>query len=132
MKLESQITSQDLSERLRDLGVKQLGTFYWRRQGGGPWSIATAEELAGAAEFVFAPTVAELGEMLPSWVSVGLRADQKYRLSIWPEEIGWITWYGGDRVILNKSEADSRALALIHLLEKKLITVEEVNARLSA
>ena len=127
MKLESQITARELSERLRDLGVKQLGTFYWRQQEGGPWSIATAEELAGAAEFVFAPNVAELGVTLP-FNAIGQRIEAKTPY--------WVHYFEEDNLTGRNfdamTEADARAKMLIHLLEQKLITVEEVNARLSA
>ena len=135
MKLESQITARELSERRRDLGVKRLGTLYWRRQDGGPWSIATADELAGAAEFVFAPTAAELIAALPSCVNVNafLRIEKGWVMA---SEVEWSVSYRKNGEIIYGFQwlpaAECSAKMLIFLLEKQIITVDEVNTGLGA
>lgn len=125
MKLENQVVSLELAKRLKELGVKGSSVFWWLNLADG-WKVLYYDF---ASEYdpinpIQAWTVAELGEMLPETVSSGK------------------TWGGGYRALFVSdahkiihqedapTEADARAKMLIHLLENKLITVEEVTARL--
>lgn len=80
MKLESQVTSLELSKRLKELGVKQESYFWWNIVDEKLYSGREIEVFAtdGYVEgdvlwlsnFISAFTVAELGETLPSEIEV--------------------------------------------------------------
>lgn len=142
MKLEHQVVSLELSQKLKELGFEQESLFYWQ-QGNlflpddkeiqNDWKVG----IFGAfndKEFISAYTVAELGEMLPEILPVKGRAtdyDTDYSLSISKLEnrCTWEICYcgGGDcgcygnKIIEEKTEADARAKMLIYLKENKLI-----------
>lgn len=120
MELEKQVVSLELAKKLKELGVKQDSYFWWVREdlkrtesNENPWMLwdetAISEyETGKEIDWVSAFTVAELGEMLP------------------PVCIEGETIVAGKWQIDSFSataEADVRALALIHLLENKLITL---------
>ena len=114
MKIEQQVTSLQISQRLKELGVPQESFF--------SWSTLDNELIYGGVKseiLISAFTVAELGEMLPSniscyktggdnWVCNPLEGAIPDTLS---EQIWGIT------------EADARAKCLIYLLENNLITL---------
>ena len=125
MKLEQQVTSLELSQKLEKLGVKQESLFYWYIN---PWNEAVG--LADKKEIKIRPelkevfsayTVAELGEMLKegmlgSWKTYNKGWSCKYEYEDDdPEPIAEVG--GGD------TEANARAKMLIYLLENKLITL---------
>lgn len=126
MQLEKQVTSLELSKKLKELGLKQESLFYWHI------SYETVSEEYGQdyIPYIFyhkdesrhgfvgggnysAFTVAELGEMLP-----------EYSHS-WKVENQWIcslkTIPSGNPTISAETEADARAKMLIYLLENNLI-----------
>lgn len=129
MKLENQVTSLELSKKLKELGVRQESLFYWTQIQSPEWSIRQHSELDEVVEggdgwtyleeglyrecVYSAFTVAELGEMLPKALiqyetfTTGHRA----------------IWNHGEHTELENTEADARAKMLIYLLEKKLITL---------
>ena len=125
MKLESQVCSLDLSKRLKELGVAARGYFKWHFDPHHTWELCRSIEGWGGPEFA-AFTVAELGVMLPA--------------NAWSNKDNVKGWkateaFYDDRRIHDEraeTEADARAKMLIHLIEQKLVTVEEVNARLEA
>lgn len=132
MKLESQVCSLKLANRLRELGVLQESYFYWATPAIG--TVAKLEpkhvksKSAQWAKWPSAFSVGELGEMLP----------EEYITRKNPEGGGWQAWEleeglydksGGH--ILGKTEADARAKVVIYLIENKIVSVDEINARLT-
>ncbi len=156
MKIEKQITSLKLSKKLKELGVKQESYWYWVKhdendpkypdkndtnfelllaeQGidsddeGREWTVKS-EALKNNSEFwevYSAFSVAELGEILPSWVKV---ENKIYFLEITKlEEDGWEINYlvpfnnrGFGGIVSAKLEANARAKMLIYLIEKRRI-----------
>ncbi len=140
MKLENQITSLELSKKLRELGVKQESLFYWTqektpknpnlheygyKQIDMPWVCMYSKQSELSASSVFeeysAYTVAELGELLPQYiVHDGLSCElQIIRSSVW-------RFYYGGKILMtagnDDTEANARAKMLIYLLENNLIT----------
>ena len=128
MKLKNQVVSLELAKRLRELGVKQEGYFWWAcaknyPANGNTWKLS--EKMAFYGDNVAAFTVAELGGMLPR-LSISMSvaegaepkwvATSKHDVEEHPE---W-EWKGHHRA---DTEADARAKMLIYLLENKLIEV---------
>lgn len=134
MKLEQQVSSLELSKRLKELGVKQESYFsfvQWKditqkieimdsdmieidRRDRPQWNILCS-----------AFTVAELGEMLPrsymsmkpDWLTT--RKGEKYGCC---DVVRYIKdGCGFDNGFLADTEADARAKMLVYLLENKLI-----------
>jgi len=152
MKLENQVCSLEQAKKLKELGIKQdslisffgdetprlmdncaVGVEY------GPWIyLDTTEPANNQAEslrqdiqntipLAAAFTVAELGVMLPSETLTIRRGSEDSEFPNWEWENeshqnGWGTF---------NTEAQARADHLIMLLEKKLITRDEVNQRLN-
>lgn len=70
MKLEQQVTSLEISKKLKELGVKQESLFWHTRISDTPdgrqdWLLRDTQWGQGALEEYSAFTVAELGKMLP-------------------------------------------------------------------
>lgn len=139
--LEQQVTSLEISKRLKELGVKQESLFYWSRvnydkvlweilRDGGYISKIGEEEVPHFSAF----TVAELGEMLPCEITPPdvMGEKQKTRnvqFDFWEEQVN--DFYQIKRVyrvsvgsiqFKADTEADARGKMLIYLLENKLIT----------
>jgi len=137
MKLEQQVCSLELAQKLKELGVKQESEFHWRvtepnhesALPGGPFlldkSYLPYDSKMVSAFSAF--TVAELGEMLPTFCE--LEGTNRV-FNCWKEPQGWQCAYCphsgvGDWGLKEaKTEADARAKMLIYLLENKLISVE--------
>ncbi len=142
MKLENQVTSLEISKKLKELDVKQESYFYWidivgyenRKVHLGQYPKGwidkggTLDSYWGSDDYVSAFTVAELGEMLPDklhedwWLMFSFdKGGRKYDVSYvrWNNEGGLNTQWQerGD------TEADARGKMLIYLLENKLITL---------
>jgi hypothetical protein len=115
MKLEQQVTSLELSKKLKELGVKQESFFYWALRQDVSWICAQGK---GWSDSVSAFTVAELGEMLPEEYVLPYRMDSDNgRWRCYPIE-------DDEDLFLAEAdiEADARAKMLVYLLENKLIT----------
>ncbi len=126
MKIEEQVTSLELSKRLKELGVKQESYFSHDLTRG---LIANSKYVASHSqlEWISAFTVAELGEMLPDFIE-----SENQILCLIQKKVKE-TWYvryeyqnkHSIRAIVNfqeNSEANARAKMLVYLLENKLIT----------
>lgn len=142
MKLEQQVVSLELAQKIKELGVKQKESlFQWvdcklnEDENGktrNHWAIFTTDdygkdpqspmtELPEWYDFedfdygkcIPAFTVAELGELLPKNVSFPI--PQR-------EAKGWI-WRNEDGNHFIDTEANARASLLIHLLENNFITL---------
>jgi len=110
MTIEQQVTSMELSEHLKKLGVTQESYFMWEGIMADVnkmrWTVKKFRENGNPARCA-AFTAAELGEMLRPHL----------RKEIWLPEIR-------DRMndaIYMRDEANSRAKMLIYLIENKLV-----------
>jgi hypothetical protein len=139
MKLEQQVTSLELNNKLKELGVKQESLYYWwiplqEKEymrinksipiGGigkphlNTWNVSKDLKKFGDkySEGVSAFTVAELGEMLP----FGFASHKRH------DDIWWCfnnrrNWDLVKESFHADTEADARAKMLIYLIENKLI-----------
>ena len=126
MKLEHQIVSLELANKLKELGVKQESLFYWYESnhsivasdiGKLFWYVTYKDDTALRNEKrVSAFTVAELGEMLPDFYETYRNGNPDIGWSCREKAMSEIYTFG-------KTEADARAKMLIYLLENKLITL---------
>lgn len=130
MKLEQQVISLELAQKLKSLGVKQESVWWWYM---GELYRDNPNYKSHAVYSAF--TVAELGEMLPKTLNEnGL----DYELCCFYQNHLWCVMYmriiqggknGGaermDNVEIEEAdtEADARAKMLIYLLENKYIVV---------
>jgi hypothetical protein len=146
MKLEDQVTSLELSKKLKELGVVQRSVFFWHTSPIKPGlqvlshaiNVGDIHECAMSNEFS-AFTVAELGEMLPrelTHVEKGYKRDYEITLKFgtnmrecWYEDDQggycpcncgdyYSQTYFGDEA---NTEVDARAKMLVYLKENKLI-----------
>lgn len=140
MKLEQQVCSLELAQKLKELGVKQESYFAWNKFGSGEkgddfeWSIKPVSEYRLASDRnCSAFTVAELGEMLPKEVNIPFkngkpRAQNNVLKSYFgigrTPQVIYAKTQGNEYIhIKEDTEADARAQMLIYLLENKLITL---------
>ena len=153
MKLEEQVTSLELSKKLKELGIKQNSLFWWSREHQKDLHKITFSysvfETADPEPHISAFTVAELGEMLPktikfpkagdkrSWQDVSHLSKKEIEemryvglLSI-SKPTDWTVLYQG-YIILgsdikadthDKTMANAMAKMLIYLIENKLIKI---------
>lgn len=118
MDLEKQVCSLELSQKLKELGVKQESLFWWvislttnyhiSYTGGDTNLLPTKRN-----DFFSAFTVAELGEIL-----------KKANCQITSHYVGgkgWLCDMSNWPLYVEKTEADARAKMLIYLLENKII-----------
>ena len=114
MNLKEQVTSLELSKKLKELGVEQNSIFWWVNYTSGKedWDLKFSKQRL-ASEFISAFSVAELGEMLQEWKNL--------RLDSTKDSNGWsIAKNETDRIYAD-TEADARGKMLIYLLENNLI-----------
>jgi hypothetical protein len=139
MKLESQVVSLSLAQRLKELGVEFPDShFVWQLGLGTPF-LRCSVERGQSYTYVDAPTVAELGEMLPYFVVQESSSQNTFgQLQMWKDASGGFgVLYDGlsltkedGHEVFDKSEADARAKMLIYLLEQKLVTARDINERI--
>ena len=126
MNIENQVCSLELSKRLKELGVKQESVFWWRwwipRQGStyihDGWKLNIykgSNTEADQHKAISAFTVAELGEMLPTWFDSAKRQNDD-----------WVCRFMELRTdkkhhSFGKTDSEARAKMLIFLLENKLM-----------
>lgn len=132
MELEKQVTSIDLSNKLKKLGLTKP-SIYFR-----DWTGAKEDEIEQNPEPLYnldnvnCYTVAELGEMLPKTENiVTMYLGNGYVQTAIQGDIdlgeGLATRWGAvGKCILGDTEADARAKMLIYLLENKLMGVDYV------
>ena len=144
MELEKQVwqvSSLALSEKLRDLGVKQKSVFEWYCQVGGiildtdvrgKWILRLADKNIGLGERVAAFTVAELMELMPEKITKKLDEfnEVEWQLVITKELVGYAElyrhypdecfFYHNSCQLLYKTTADRLAAMLIYLIENGL------------
>lgn len=118
MKLEDQVCSLELAQKLRDLGVEQYGLWTWCCIDGA-WSVewSQSNEPIKASNIATAFTVAELGEMLPDKYAVPRKGYE-------PDADAYLWGISLEAAIITAfTEADARAKMLIYLIENKLVSV---------
>lgn len=128
MNLKDQVSSIELSKRLKELGVKQKSIFYWVRVG---LNVVTCEEnwkVEGLIHnlevmppnYISAFTVAELGNILPRIILYkGVSGFLQIYKSVDDDWICDYSSYLGKSLFkssLNESESNARAEMLIYLL----------------
>lgn len=133
MNIESQVTSLELSKRLKELGVKQESLFYWEllpahesTSGKEEWTLEYGKN---HSDTFSAFTVAELGNLLPYMIQ-DIEFDEVF-LHFRKDEDGWNCWYEGQleggkeyifhEVFVADNEVDCRAKMLVYLLKNKFI-----------
>lgn len=126
MKLEQQVTSLELSKKLKELGLPQTAHF-----GHIAGCIMAFPEttLIDCSAF----SVAELGEILPPYIFEAEHGHFHQLQSQKTEEGEWEVFYIyhwhetdhfiGEDVFQAETEADARAKMLIYLIENKLIKI---------
>lgn len=118
MKIESQVTSIEISKRLKELGVKQESLFVWVKGFPNRLEMRDTDDSKKWSDIRMfsAFTVAELGEMLP--------------IDFWTQKVqegGWKTKEIFSRhnsiapMYFEETEADARGKLLIYILENKLL-----------
>lgn len=141
MSINWQVSSLEWSRKLKELGVVQDSIFYWMQNGKWDWYLSfrpTKSTYPDVSGGVSAFTVSELGVALPKSIPGKNRDtlffEQGYNgkgeplfnftasetEEYYAEQIG----FEGD------TEANARSAMLCHLLENKIISLEEVNERL--
>lgn len=132
MKLENQVTSLELSKRLKELGVKQDSLFWWCHSEQKnfqtvevPFHIIFGQDGWVKDFLVAAFTVAELGEMYGDVMNSLPRGGEVLMSAKYDGEwrCGVNRGRGKHALFSAATEADARAKTLIYLLENKLITL---------
>jgi hypothetical protein len=114
MKLEDQVVSLKLANKLKELGVKQESHFMWKYDES--YYLVATNSRCGTGKGIAASafTVAELGEMLPFGIA--------YALVTMKGETHWnIEVQGIKTRTVADTETDARAKMLICLIENGLI-----------
>ena len=145
MTIESQVASLELCQKLKELGYPQESLFCWVPN---PPSYVESYRLRSMAErgtygrdvYISAPTVAELGEMLPwkiekLWTSPNKTEIRDWYLDIYKHDfekrVGdtnkWNVVYSSNQInfihLADQTEANTRAKMVIYLLENKFVTL---------
>lgn len=133
MKLEQQVVSLELAQKLKELGVKQESLYYWATfdvDEEAPAEIIDAYTRKAKSWFIgencySAFTVAELGEKIRKQEKYGMPIYDTYHKQwysgYWDDECNEQANYWID--ISADTEADARAKMLVYLLENNLITL---------
>lgn len=137
MKLEQQVCSLELAERLKELGVKQESLFCWKHNTLSPdgpineWVISQFPGRMSSDYFIAAFTAAELGEMLPPEINGFVFRHEKYRdkqiplATVTRHSVGYYELGHEDEIRFEARYGDSDtevyARMLIYLLENKLV-----------
>lgn len=132
MDIEQQVPTLELCRKLEELGYPQEGLFWWSGDDRS-WSISGSVSGFGAAiegssyvyeskEICLAPTVAELGEWLPTNTQVKLNWRQGHAIATRNIlKFGNNIENEGNMTIVERTEANARAKMLIWLAENKYV-----------
>lgn len=125
MNLESQVTSLELSKRLKELNVKQESLFYWcaiSSENPHPCYVDTMQESSELSAF----TSSEIIEMLPKYITKDNTEFYYLQYPSWHCD-KWIITYGNSferwksKEQEDVSEVNARAKMLIYLIENGMI-----------
>lgn len=124
MELSKQVTSLEISKRLKELGVKQESVWYWLELYAGPedgfktyYSLNLSKHREVEVQFS-AFTCSELVMLLPIRVNSGKRKSPKNTYYC-----NWDFKKGVHHSENAETLADAMGLMLIYLLENKLLTL---------
>lgn len=129
MKLEDQVCSLHLSKKLKDLGIKQESLFWWYSFSELPWELRYENEVAlhNKVWLYSAFTVSELGELLPTHITVSVKHPEVWGcdeinagLEYDDEGFPSYSYYEGNEFCPSyekDTEANLRAKMLIWLIE---------------
>lgn len=152
MKLQDQICTLEQAKKLRELGVDFYGLFVHYtnkvltedrgvilKEKTASWAAIGEIKNGGVINYYPAFTSSELGIMLPETNGVmAFSTHYNDHFGQWECELrDLVKWEGGESMppLAHEEEADTeaeaRAAMLIHVLENKLATVEEINNRLN-
>jgi len=136
--MQKQLVNLELSQKLKELGVKQESMFYWKsptpEHGRDNWEIGESKD-SHAQENYSAFSVAELGEILPSIIQkeYSPRYEIEYNFPVSNDkkytDSDWVIRYRCEEDsfknigVTAKTEANARAKMLRYLLENNLITL---------
>ena len=114
-----------MSERLKELGVKQDSYFFWHK-GAQKWYVdkSLADRFPEDKKSISAFTVAELGEVLPSSIKTDYGSLNYLHIAKLENTKEWLIAYFRDE-IRGSTEADARAKMLIWLIKNKLVEVNK-------
>ena len=132
MKLEDQVVSLELAQKLAGLGVERESYFiHAEYQGCGVVKYGIEPSFQSGTGFP-AYTVAEIGEMLPAYLTG--KGGTTYHLELVRYYGEWQSWYEnefGDSFdkgsFANESMVGALSIMLIHLIENGHVSVEELN-----
>lgn len=135
MKIEHQICSLEHSEKFKKLGIKQRSLFFWSKDWfSKEWQIQFANNKTIPHEDCYSAfTIAELLNMLPECIYesydllIGKR-DNLFRIE-YLEILTGNTFQEGEILYFfeEKNIANCASQMLLQLIEKNLITIEEIN-----
>lgn len=152
MKLQDQVCTLEQGKKLIELGVISYGLYVHvqnrvlpednnikPKEQTGAWKAYGKVRDGGVINYYPAFTVAELGVMLPCESGIiGWEVHYNDHLGVWNCAImDLVKWEGGGTIPPTAYESEEETMAqamadtLIHCLENKLTTPEEVNNRLS-
>lgn len=122
--LNQQVSSLELSQKLKNLGVPQESYSYWTDENimlniDNEWKVTLSKDLyPETAKYISAFTVAELGEQIKKASSVDIHM-------AFMEVTGGVT--SRTQTVLLMFDIEVVTKMLIYLLENKLINVEDFN-----
>lgn len=122
MKLEDQVCSLELSEKLKELGVKQESLFWYTCFKNGTTDIHfqyDRKHIPPAHYSAF--TVAELSEMMPATLIIYKKFKEHWECVYEPIGISFMEYEPIRIGFTGKNEADVRAKMLIYAIENDLI-----------
>ena len=125
---KKQVASLELSMQLEKLGVKQDTLLYWIQYTTsdglkGEWIVTQLyDPWGGTIKLYSAPTVAELGEMLPARIKTYYGSWNYLHITKLENSKEWIVTYYHDEIKGN-TLANACAKMLIYLIENKLMQV---------
>lgn len=122
MSLSQQVTSLELSKRLKELGVKERSFFYWSkvaRSSGTNYELIWADSGEYPSDLIgeyAAFTVGELGEIMKHTSMECVWFPEKNQWGCFGTLDGIDTFYAD-------TEADARGCRFAYLIENKLMTI---------
>ena len=117
MKIEEQVTSLEVSKKLKELGVEQESYFYWVELQGYP-CFYRGDELEYKGEKTYSAfTVTELGELFKQ-ISIIVSG---YNVRMKKNYCRYLSYNIVKAVFLEDTEANARGKMLIYLIEHNLI-----------
>lgn len=143
IELKDQVCDLKYAKEFRKLGVPQDSYWYWLKNCNDIWMIVSTYDLSQwdgslIKEQYSTPTVAELGEMLPEYITHGIYGCSRFiqTKNIKQTVIRYIEFLKGDEEdcsewetiikITDNTEANARAKMLIWLIKNGYVNVKDL------